>query len=332
MNAGTTDRTIDASKARRLIAGRFFSRIVGVGALSMLWALSPVASAADAPEKSRRGDPPTLEGAAVEVYKKTDQAELNLYIFTPPGHAASDRRPAIVFFFGGGWRSGSPKQFQEHCRYLASRGIVAMTADYRVSSRHQTKAIDCVRDGKSAVRWIRKNAGRLGVDPDRIAAGGGSAGGHVAACTGLVEGLEQAGEDTTVSSQPNALALFNPAVILALVDGGPALDPQRMKDMPERVGGDPESISPYHHVDAQEPPTIIFHGKDDTAVPYWTVEKFCEAMKEAGNRCRLVGYEGQGHGFFNYGRGDGNAYRDTIRELDGFLVSLGYLNQRGGGQ
>ena len=85
-----------------------------------------------------------------------------------------------------------------------------MTADYRVSSRHGTQVVHCVADGKSAVRWIRANAKRLGVDAERIAAGGGSAGGHVAACTGVISGLDAPDEDTSLSSVPNAMALFNP--------------------------------------------------------------------------------------------------------------------------
>ena len=117
-----------------------------------------------------------LPGSRAEVYKTIGDVKLKVYIYEPKGHKAGAKQPAIVFFFGGGWRGGTPKQFQEHCRYLASKGMVAMTADYRVSSRQGTKPVHCVRDGKSAVRWIRQNADRLGIDPDRVAAGGGSAG------------------------------------------------------------------------------------------------------------------------------------------------------------
>jgi acetyl esterase/lipase len=275
---------------------------------------------------------PSLREAAtrVEVYKETEDADgqpvsLNAYVFLPPDHADDDRRSAIVFFFGGGWRSGTPRQFTEHCKYLASRGMVAITADYRVSSRHGTKAKACVADGKSAVRWIRENAGRLGVDPRRVVAGGGSAGGHVAACTGVIEGFDEASEDTSISSRPDALALFNPAVVLAPVDQRPPLAPDRMAGLRDRMGTDPKALSPAHHVDAGDPPTIIFHGRDDSTVPYRTVEFFRDAMRSAGNRCELVGFDGEGHGFFNFNRGDGSNYHTTLARLDQFLVSLGYL-------
>ncbi|SVD05012.1 uncharacterized protein METZ01_LOCUS357866, partial [marine metagenome] len=80
-----------------------------------------------------------LPGSRAEVYKTIGDVKLKIYIYEPKGHKAGAKRPAIVFFFGGGWRGGTPRQFLEHCRYLASKGMVAMTADYRVSSRQGTK-------------------------------------------------------------------------------------------------------------------------------------------------------------------------------------------------
>jgi len=277
------------------------------------------------PGRPGRAYPPDLPGAKTEVYKTAGDVKLNVYLFTPRGHRPSDKRPAVIFFFGGGWRGGSPGQFAKQCEYLASRGMVAMAADYRVLSRHGTKAATCVADAKSAVRWIRANAARLGVDPDRIAAGGGSAGGHIAACTGTIEGLEEPGEETAVSSVPDAMVLFNPAVVLAPVEGRPPLDPKRLAGLEERLGAKPTAISPYHHVKKGAPPTIIFHGKADTTVPFRTAELFAEAMTKAGNRCKLIGYEGQPHGFFNYGRGDNKAFVQTARAMDEFFIELGYL-------
>ena len=285
-----------------------------------------VCGAANAQEKSGgRAYPPTLPDAKVETYKTVGDVKLNLYIFNPKDHKATDKRPAIVFFFGGGWSSGSPGQFEEHCKYLASRGMVAMAADYRVGSRHQVKAIQCVADAKSAIRYVRQEASRLGIDPDRIAAGGGSAGGHLAAATGIIHGLDESGEDKSISSVPNALILFNPALVLAEVKGVRELDPGKITSMRDRMGTDPEVLSPYHHVRKGAPPTIIFHGKDDPTVPYNTMVAFTKVMTDAGNRCKLVGYEGQAHGFFNYNRGGGEHYRKTVRAMDEFLAGLGYL-------
>ena len=278
-------------------------------------------------QKKSANYPPQLEGAQVEVYKKVGDVELNIYIYNPVDHKASDQRPVSVFFFGGGWKSGTPAQFEEHCKYLASRGMVAMTADYRVSSRHGTQAKECVADAKSAIRWVRQESKRLGVDPNRLVAGGGSAGGHIAGCTGVLTGFEEPGEDLSLSSKPNAMALFNPALVLAQIDGEDPLPEERASALPDRMGVDPKALSPYHHVKAGVPPTIIFHGRGDTTVPYRTVEHFTEAMKKVGNRCELIGYEGQPHGFFNYGRSENKYFKSTLASLDSFLVSLNYLKR-----
>lgn len=285
--------------------------------------------AADAQDRERKtaNYPPQLEGANVEVYKKIGDVELNIYIYNPADHKPSDKRPVAVFFFGGGWKSGTPQQFEQHCKYLASRGMVAMTADYRVLNRHGTKAKECVADAKSAIRWVRQEAERLGIDPDRLVAGGGSAGGHIAGCTGVIAGFEESNEDLAISSKPNAMALFNPALVLAQVDGQDPLPGDKVPALTERMGVDSKALSPYHHVKAGVPPTIIFHGKGDTTVPYMTAEQFAGAMKNAGNRCELVGYEDQPHGFFNYGRSENRYFEATLVSLDEFFVSLGYLER-----
>lgn len=287
--------------------------------------------------------PPEMPGARVETYRKIDDVELKAYLFEPNGHTSKDHRPAVVFFFGGGWKAGTPGQFLPHCQHLAERGMVAIAVDYRVKSRHDVIPQDCVRDAKSAIRWVRTNAKRLGIDPDRIAAGGGSAGGHLAAAVAMVPGFDstnESGEPTddqeSVSSLPNALILFNPAVVLSAVDGHPDLMPAEMlAGISERADGRPEEISPYHFIKSGLPPTIIFHGTDDTAVPFASIELFTQSMVDAGNRCELKAYPNQPHGFFNAGRGSGAGrasanqyYHATLQEMDTFLESIGYLSKR----
>jgi len=259
-----------------------------------------------------------------ETYKTIGDVKLDLTIQLPGGWQADDKRPAIVFFFGGGWSSGSTKQFENHCRYLASRGMVAMCADYRVKSRHNVKAAACVADAKSALRWVRANAAKLGIDPQRIAAAGGSAGGHLAAAVATLPGLDDPADDKRVTCVPAALLLFNPALVLAPADGAD-LSGFLSKATAERFGCEPADISPLHHVKAGQPPTIIFHGQADTTVPYSSAELFTARMKAAGNRCELVGAEGQRHGYFNFGRA-GNRYAlETLTAADQFLASLGWL-------
>lgn len=282
----------------------------------------------EVPARQRKGAKPapkTLAGSRAEIYKKIGDVELPIHIFEPKDHRSQHRRPAVVFFFGGGWRGGTPAQFQYHCRYLASRGMVAMTAEYRVLSRHGVKAVSCFRDARSAIRWVRQNAERLGVDPDRVAAGGGSAGGHLAGALGTIREFDEADEDRAISAVPNALVLFNPALVLAPVRALKDRPSDKLASLGERMGVEPERLSPYHHVRSGQPPTIIFHGKADTTVPYVTAELFAKKMKDVGNRCELVGYEGQAHGFFNHGRSENKHFVDTVGKMDAFLVSLEYL-------
>jgi len=278
-----------------------------------------LAPSQDSKKEKKKKNPAALSfaGAATETYKEASGSRLKLYLFRPEGHQAGDKRPAIVFFFGGGWNGGSPKQFEPHARYLARRGMVAIVADYRVKSRQKTSPFECVKDGKSAVRWLRKNSERLGIDPSRLAAGGGSAGGHVAAATGTVPGLEEDGEDTSVSSLPNALVLFNP-----VFDNGPmGYGHSRVKDRFRE-------ISPIHNLSKKTPPTIVFLGTKDKLVPVSTAQRYKKLMEKSGGRCDLHLYKDQPHGFFN-GPDRGGAfnpyYLKTVTAMDRFLASLGYL-------
>ena len=232
----------------------------------------------------------TLPSQALEVpgfapdkkitYKQLGEGELRLHVFVPPNHAPSDRRPAIVFFFGGGWSGGSPSQFYPHCKYLASRGMVAMSAEYRVKTRHGTSPRECVQDGKSAIRWIRQHADELGIDATRVAAGGGSAGGHVAAATGTVKGLNEKGEDLNISCRPDALVLFNP-----VFDNGPEGWGHA------RVKAYWRDISPMHNIHQKTPPTIVFLGTKDTLIPTTTAEEYKKRMTDQGRRCDLFFYK-----------------------------------------
>jgi len=257
-----------------------------------------------------------LPGARAEIYKTASGDDLYLYIFDPEGHdAAKEKLPAIVFFFGGGWTSGTPTQFEQHSRYLAKRGTVAICADYRIQGRQKTSPKECVADGKSAIRWMRANAERLGIDPNLIAAGGGSAGGHVAAATGMTDGLEDpADENSSVSSKPNALVLFNPVYD----NGSEGYGNDRVKEWFPL-------ISPAHNISKDDPPAIVFLGTKDNLIPVKTAEKFKADMEAVGLKSELHLYEGQQHGFFNESKGGTGNFLDTLRKTDSFLVSLGYL-------
>lgn len=278
---------------------------------------------------AQQSSKPEFVGATVEVYKTIGKVELKAWIFKPSSIHESQKLPAAIFFFGGGWRGGSPKQFVEHCKYLSSRGMIGIVVDYRVSSRHPVKVVDCIADAKSAVRWVRLNSERLGIDPERIAAGGGSAGGHLAAATATLAGFDSAEGQASISCRPNALILFNPAVVLAGIPSKAEMNEERLASLTKRAGVEPSKISPYHGDLTSAPPTFIVHGKADTTVPYQSVEFYTEKMHANNRECRLIGYENQQHGFFNFGKSGSEYFNKTVAEMDAFLVSLGYLKTRG---
>ena len=271
--------------------------------------------------------PPKIESDTSLVYKKVNELNLKLWIFNPPQSMKNDPRPAIVFFFGGGWKGGNPNQFLEHCKYLSARGMVAILADYRVSSRNNTTAVYAVKDAKSAIRWVRKNADALGVIPDKIVASGGSAGGHLSAATGTIPMHDEVTEDKNVSSRPNAMILFNPVVILYPFEKISSSWEKKNYTL-TKLGVAPEFLSPYNFIDENTPPTIIFHGKADTTVDYKTVLKFDSKMKTYRNECVTHLYEGEKHGFFNHNRNAENgAYDASMIKVDSFLVVNGFLEK-----
>ena len=278
------------------------------------------------PELMAQQYPPSIPTASkIEVYKEVGNTKLKAWVFNPTDHPTTDQKPAIVFFFGGGWEQGTPAQFTKHCEYFAARGMVAITADYRVASRHNAKPYQCVEDAKSIIRWMRQNAKQLGIDPDRIVAAGGSAGGHLAASTATLPKYDHPEENLSISSTPNALALFNPVLLTADIPDLLELPAKSKKKLLNRFEGDPATLSPANYIPTNMGPSIIFHGTADKTVPYRTAEIFHQLAIKKGNDCTLVAYEGEGHGFFNYGRKNNGPFVSTVQKLDDFLVEQGYI-------
>lgn len=246
------------------------------------------------------------------IYKKIGDRELKLLIEKPADWKATDQRAALVFFFGGGWVGGSPGQFQGQSEYLATRGMVGIRVEYRVIPKgDEGPPLVCCADAKSAMRWVRARAGELGIDPNRLGAAGGSAGGHLAAFVGMVEGQDDPHDEAAVSPKANALVLFNPVFDNGTEGGwGNARVADRVKE-----------FSPAHNISADDPPAIIFLGREDNLIPVATVERFQTNMKSAGVRCEAFFYDQQGHGFFN----KEPLKTRTLIEADKFLTSLGWL-------
>jgi len=264
------------------------------------------------------GEEPALKNVTTETwtYKTTPQGELAMRAYLPAGWSAEDRRPAAVFFFGGGWAQGTIDMLARQAEYLASRGMVAACADYRVKSRHGVTPEACVEDARSAIRWIRQNADRLGVDRDRIVGSGASAGAHIVTCAAMTDGPDAPTDDLDISCKSNVLVLYIPGVdLIEFRSHWPPGD--------DFFGLDKETaekLSPSYHVTPGAPPTLVIIGTKDGL--YKQVMDFVDKMKKAGNSIEVYIAEGQEHGtFFNRTPW----FERTTGRVDEFLRSLGYL-------
>lgn len=259
--------------------------------------------------------PPGLPG---HVYKTVGETPLKLYVIEAEGRREKDPAPAIVFFHGGGWMSGGPGAFSEQGQELAPMGITTILVQYRLSNTNKKPPLICIEDAKSAMRWVRSHAEELGIDPDRIAAAGASAGGHLAACTGMIEGGNDPSDDLSVSEKPQAVLLYN-----AVVDNGPGGYGSR------RFGESYKELSPMYTIQEGAPPTLFLLGSTDKIIPVSVGERFKQKMDEVGSRCDLYIFEGMPHSFYNKPYGGEEGYNAAMNATVDFLASLGWIDRDG---
>lgn len=252
-------------------------------------------------------------GEPIKVcYKKSGSRDLNLYVFTPKKWRKGEARPVVAYFFGGGWSMGTPLQFYRECSYLASQGIVAIAVDYRIAWLDRSTPFESLEDARDAIRWIRMNAGKWNIDPQRIAAAGASAGGHLAAATATIESSSV--HSGLVSSQPNLLLLYYPVVDNSPEGYGSAEVKQRYQE-----------ISPLHNITPNTPPALFVLGSNDHLVPVATGQAFKARMAECGVECELHLFEGAGHPIFYYAKDLTPEYYSIRKLTMDFLFKHGYL-------
>jgi acetyl esterase/lipase len=251
---------------------------------------------------------PKTEPGKVFVYKQSAGQPQELEVYFPRDWTPSNRVPGLILFHGGSWTGGTLDQFRHACRYFATRGMVAATANYRMLPKAEQKSLPagesykrvCVTDAKTAIRWFKQHAGELGIDPKRIITGGGSAGGHVSVLATTTPGLDDPSDPPGYDTSVVAYVLFNPA-------------------FHETDAGDPQ-IDVLRHLKAGLPPAIMFFGTEDG----WKkgADAACAKLKELGNTTTEMWLaKGQAHSFFNK-----PPWQDvTIAAADRFLVAQGLL-------
>ncbi len=252
-----------------------------------------------------------LEPDRMIVYKRVGDRELKLHVFLPEGWNASDRLPCFHIIHGGGWQGMSPHRMYPFAADFAKRyGMVAVAPEYRLYKPDKSVTVfDCVEDARSSVRYVRSHAAELGIDPDRIAVAGASAGGHLAVATAQFDSVNAESDDLSVSCEPNALVLFFPVIDTSAEGYGQAKIGERWKE-----------LSPVHHVRKGLPPTITFHGTGDTTTPFAGAKSFHEQMLAAGNRSELVIDDGGVHGYLMRQE---KPYTEAVEKAAAFLAEVG---------
>ncbi len=249
-----------------------------------------------------------------QVYKTTERGPLHIEIYKPSGPAPAAGRPCVVFFHGGAWRRGSTKQFMAFSTLLAQRGVIGMSAEYRLLQEDEGAIpFEAVEDARSALRWVRKNATQLGCDLGRIGAGGGSAGGHLALMTAMKATVNDPKDDLSIDPRPAALVLLNA--------------PLNFDDYPSPVPVEERrKLAPYYLLDASLPPTLMMQGTKDQTVSYKQAVAFQDKAKQLGVKdLTLIPFEGRKHGFFNKGKGEPGDFDAAAGDMMDFLHRLGWL-------
>ncbi|GAA4995738.1 alpha/beta hydrolase [Actinopolymorpha pittospori] len=244
------------------------------------------------------------------IYEAADGSELPMLVFEP----AEGTQPVagIVMFHGGALRKGSADGLAPHCRQLASRGIFAVSAGYRLIGQRAVSIDDCIADVRLAVEYFSRLAASRGLDSSRLASGGTSAGGHLALVAAMI-----APDGPFPASKPGVTAVvaLNPVVDLL------AYSPEQQHVLEQGAGiaaGRAIEYSPIEFVRPGNPPMLIQHGTRDEVVPIDQVRRFRDVMVQAGNDCILIEYERAEHGF--HYPGPAGHFDDVVDATAEFLL------------
>lgn len=251
-----------------------------------------------------------LKDAQTYIYAERPEGDLAAHLFAPADHDCTTQLPLIVFFHGGLWDTPMPTQFVPHCRHFASRGAVAVAAETRLWSKHRTSPVDAVDDARELIRCLRRNAGLIGVDPDRVIVGGAGGGALLALLTTMPNPKHLPPAEDGVDCRPQALVLFSSV-----------LDVVKHADLAKRFPDmrTAKRMSPLKLVRRNLPPMVLFHGKSDRIAPFPAAAAFRRAMRWRGNACELLEFEREDHMFFNFNVNQRN-FELTVESADAFLV------------
>jgi acetyl esterase len=254
------------------------------------------------------------------TYRQIGERSLKAYVFFPETKAK--HRAAVLLFHGGAWRLGEASWMFDRAKEFAEKGIVAVSVDYRLSN-DGLSPVEGVEDACAAFRWVRGQSERFGIDPQRVAGYGWSAGGHLVAAAATLPSIN--GKNLEANDRPNAPLLYSPALNMAK-------DPYFIQLMAGK--GDPAAYSPSEFINRSLPPTLVIQGEEDTIVLARDARAFCAAADKMGAQCELHVYPGVGHLLtrnlkvqYKDFDSDPTDTAEAHQLEDAFLGSLGYLEK-----
>ena len=246
-------------------------------------------------------------------YSTRDGTSLRFQVFSPAQSGGEKgKHPAIIFWFGGGWMNGTTKQFSYQSQWFAEKGFVAFTPEYRTYKDGYSFLTD-MQDAFDFLQYLDANTEQFFIDRESIFLSGGSAGGYLAVSTVMFHCLQ-------IKLKICGLVLFNP-VLDTSVHG---FQSSALLEQP----WNPIIFSPLHFLYATQkepillPPMLIFHGTDDTTMPFARIELFVKEAERQNMKIRLWPYPGLEHGFFNYRDGKNPCFEDSLKKALNFCEEV----------
>jgi pectinesterase len=300
----------------------------GAGLLVRLFALG-AAALLGASAQAIQNEPPERDfiqyrpSARVQVIPNLTYANygerkllLDLYLPSP----LERKVPGVIVVRGGGWKVNDRTRFAHIASALAERGIAAACIEYRTADKAAFPG--AVQDVKAAVRWMRANAAKYGIDSEMIGTLGGSSGAHMALLAGITPGIAElegdGGNTETSSNVQGVVAMATPADLLSLSSDNKLTVGIFLHATPEQ---DPEKwrfASPVNHVTHSGPPVLLLHGSDDDSVPVSQSIDFAKRYRDAGANADVHILAGAPHAFWNYHPW----FEDVIERAANFFLHL----------
>ncbi|HVB96820.1 MAG TPA: alpha/beta hydrolase, partial [Chloroflexota bacterium] len=237
--------------------------------------------------------------------------KLQLFLPKPSVRKSNTSTLGVVWVHGGGWRNAAQegRVLWRQAAHFAARGVPGINITYRFTPTYRFPAQ--LEDVQAGVRWVRSHANELGIDPERIAAVGESAGGHLAALLGTTDAIH-AGISSRVQAVVAIYGVFD-FFTLNTERGGGAKE--------ALLGDDPDLMrqaSPYYRADRQTPPTLLIHGTDDQTVPFAQSVRYQQRLQELGVRVALIPGPGGDHGHIHRPP----FYYSSLEQMEDFILEV----------